>query len=439
MVSFRRRRRREAMKPPDAKQRKPSTVAWIEMAAVERQDAAGARNRLHEGTKPVVRAAQLFGVMPLRCIAGDWDGVRFEWRSIAVAFSALNAAGAFLSMALWLVKFCVDGIVVDKTVYMAFYFCTFLCTVHFMKVARNWPSILKEWSFVETTMKNYGTEENLKRKFLWMGGVSFLVGTVEHILFIINGLYQSEVCDSFSRSRFRATMEVLFSNYFTFFSFNTIAGVLIKMINVLATFTWIYTDLFISIVSHALTVKFRQFVTRIKTNTDRVGHQKFWREIREDYQKLYGLCKKVDKCISFLVLVSFMHNIFFLCIQLYNSLKQRKGLIETAYFVYSFAFLVFRIIAVSMYGALLHDEAQKPLEYLHNVPTEYYCSEVRRLINQIYTCPVGITGSGFFVVSRNFMLQIAGTIVTFELMLFQFAPIDSKNRIYNKTEICIND
>nr|APC94254.1 gustatory receptor 7 [Pyrrhalta maculicollis] len=166
-------------------------------------------------------------------------------------------------------------------------------------------------------------------------------------------------------------------------------------------------------------------------------HHQFWREIRQDYHKLYILCKKMDKHISFLVLISYMHNIFFLCIQLYNSLRERKGVAESTYFVFSFSFLVSRIIAVSMYGAWLHDEARKPMEYLYNVPTEYYCTEISRLIDQMYTSPVGITGSGFFIVTRNFLLQMAGTIVTFELMLFQFAPLDSKNRAYNRSISCI--
>ncbi|CAH1115569.1 unnamed protein product [Psylliodes chrysocephalus] len=395
------------------------------------------KNNLHDNMKFVIRMAQIFGVMPLHNLRKNWDEVYFKWTSIGVVVSMLNAFGAFISTIFWLIKFCVDGVIVDKTAHMVFYICTCLSTLHFINLARYWPDILKDWSYVEIAMKGYGNEVNLKRKFLWISSISVIFGTAEHILFIANGIYQSEVCNSYNISRIRAAMEVMFSNYYTFITFNAWTGIAIKMSNILATFTWIYTDLFISLLSLAMTAKFKQLVARLRSN--RVMQQKFWREIREDYQRLYLLCKKIDNHLSFLVLVSYMHNIFFLCIQLYNSLRQRKGLVEATYFVGSFSFLVVRIIGVSMYGALLHDEARKPMEYLHNVPTDYYCTEISRLIDQIYTSPIGITGAGFFIVTRNFMLQMAGTIVTFELMLFQFAPMDSKYRIYNRTEVCINE
>uniref|UniRef100_A0A6P7H559 Gustatory receptor for sugar taste 64e-like n=1 Tax=Diabrotica virgifera virgifera TaxID=50390 RepID=A0A6P7H559_DIAVI len=85
---------------------------------------------------------------------------------------------------------------------------------------------------------------------------------------------------------------------------------------------------------------------------------------------------------------------------------ERKGFVDLAYFVFSFAFLVSRIIAVSMFGAWLYEEAKKPMEILYNVPTEFYCIEIGRLIEQIYTSPIGITGLRFFMVTRNFMLQV---------------------------------
>ncbi|CAG9840927.1 unnamed protein product [Diabrotica balteata] len=90
-----------------------------------------------------------------------------------------------------------------------------------------------------------------------------------------------------------------------------------------------------------------------------------------------------------------------------------------------------------MFGAWLYEEAKKPMEILYNVPTEFYCTEIGRLIEQIYISPIGITGLRFFMVTRNFMLQMAGTIVTLELMLFQFAPIDSTLRSSNRSDSCI--
>ncbi|CAH0557386.1 unnamed protein product [Brassicogethes aeneus] len=54
-------------------------------------------------------------------------------------------------------------------------------------------------------------------------------------------------------------------------------------------------------------------------------HQSFWNEIRVDYNRLSYLTCMVDRCISPLVMVSFIDNILFLCIQLYQSLNGQNN------------------------------------------------------------------------------------------------------------------
>ncbi|XP_074030839.1 gustatory receptor for sugar taste 64e [Leptinotarsa decemlineata] len=309
---------------------------------------------------------------------------------------------------------------------MVFYSCTFLASVRLIKIARHWSYILREWSAVEMSMRGYFNETKAKRKFVVITAVFMSLGIVEHIFFIMNGIFQSKECQGFSEEPLKVYFQVSFQNYFSFIDYNIWIGAIIKFANTISTFTWIFTDLFITLISIAMTSKFEQIFKRLEIN--KVTHEKFWKEIRHDYQKLYNLSKSLEKHLSFLVLVSYFHNIFFLCIQLYNSLSERTGAIETAYFFISFGFLVLRILTVSMYGAWLNEEAKKPLDILYCVPSEQYSSEVARLIEQICTNPVGLSGSGFFLVTKNFLLQMAGTIVTFELMLFQFAPVNAQQK-----------
>lgn len=58
-----------------------------------------------------------------------------------------------------------------------------------------------------------------------------------------------------------------------------------------------------------------------KLERNKIMHEKFWKEIREDYNKLAHLAGVVDKYLAPLVTVSFVSNTFFICVQLYNSLK----------------------------------------------------------------------------------------------------------------------
>ncbi|KAJ8977422.1 hypothetical protein NQ317_009675, partial [Molorchus minor] len=191
--------------------------------------------------------------------------------------------------------------------------------------------------------------------------------SVEHMFFILNTIYQAQSCEGYNDDPLKYVLGVSFPNYFTLIKYTHLVGVIVKFSNLVSTFTWIFTDLFITLISLALTARFKQIVNRLEHN------------------------KNSDNLVA----------------------RERSGVIESVYFFYSFGFLVFRLLVVSMYGAWLNDEAKKPLEYLYSVPSEHYCTEISRLIEEIYTSPIGITGSGFFLVTKNFLLQVTDYSFTY--------------------------
>ncbi|KAB0798312.1 hypothetical protein PPYR_09305, partial [Photinus pyralis] len=165
-----------------------------------------------------------------------------------------------------------------------------------------------------------------------------------------------------------------------------------------------FLDLFIILISFALAVRFRQVSKRIENA--KVTYESFWKQVREDYDNLAVLCEITDKQIGPLVTISYVSNLMFICVQLYNSLKPRFGIIPTVYFFYSFGFLLTRVFIVSMYAARIYDESREPLRFLQSVPSNLYNSEIDRFIQQIHTNPVGITGCKFFLVTRSFLLRV---------------------------------
>lgn len=68
-----------------------------------------------------------------------------------------------------------------------------------------------------------------------------------------------------------------------------------------------------------------------------IMHEKFWKEIREDYNRLSRLCRTVDEHLAPLVIISFINNLFFICVQLYNSLKCVGTIFFSANTVVTFA------------------------------------------------------------------------------------------------------
>ncbi|XP_030761275.1 gustatory receptor for sugar taste 64f-like [Sitophilus oryzae] len=267
-----------------------------------------------------------------------------------------------------------------------------------------WQEILKEFSYVEMSMRNYAINKNAKRLNIMTATLFMFFGLIEHILFVLTNVDHSLPHPDFNKYPIATYFRAAFPQWFTLVDYSHLAGALVQFTNFISTFTWNFTDVFIILMSLSLREKFNQIAIKIKEYKN--PPISFWKEIREDYYKVSCLTKVVDAQIAGLVLISFINNIFFLCIQLYNSIKEREGIIDSVYFFYSFGFIVFRVIAVSLYSATLNEAARKPLKYLYALPTESYTTDVSRLITQINYLPNGITGHGFFLITKNFLLRV---------------------------------
>ncbi|KAL3281743.1 hypothetical protein HHI36_004947 [Cryptolaemus montrouzieri] len=245
---------------------------------------------------------------------------------------------------------------------------------------------------------------------------------VEHLLFILNDISKTHKCHDRSYSGVEEYFNIAYPQVFSLIHFSYWKAILVQTANILSTITWNYTDSFIILVSSGLALRFTQIANKIESKKFQDSDDKFWRETREDFNKICKLSRVIDENLSALVIVSFINNTFFICIQLYNSLKEREGFTEKLYYFYSFAFLLLRITSVTLYGAWINDESRKPLDMLHSVPSMQYNIEVNRFIDQINTMSIGLTGWNFFLVTRGFLLKIARTILTFELMILEFGP-----------------
>ncbi|CAH1368778.1 unnamed protein product, partial [Tenebrio molitor] len=349
---------------------------------------------------------QFFGIMPLHGMTRkNVQEVQFKWKSIRLVYAVYNFVGAFIMGVFCVSQFAIHGLMLDKTATMSFYILNFFAALQFIIIATNWSKVLKEWSFIDMSMRGYGAITNMKRRFVVMTTVIMTLALVEHLLFITNALTTGDSCGNYTLyTPDKVYFQVAFPSVFTLIDYSPWKACLVEIANVLSTVTWNYTDLFIILISCSLSARFAQINRRLANN--KVMHEKFWKEIREDYTKLAHLTQVVDKHIAALVTISFVSNAFFICVQLYNSLKERVGTVETVYYFYSFGFLVARTIAVTLYGAWINDESRKPLQILHSVPSEHYCREITRLIQQINASPAGITGSRFFMITRSFFLKV---------------------------------
>jgi hypothetical protein len=119
-----------------------------------------------------------------------------------------------------------------------------------------------------------------------------------------------------------------------------------------------------------------------------------------------------------------------------------KGL----YFWFSLIYLIIRTLAVSLYSAEINDESKRPVECLRAIPRESWCLEVsclslvllchnltryhtphfkiKRFTEEVNYDVIALSGKKFFFLTRRLVLSVAGTIITYELVLIQFKTND---------------
>ncbi|CAH1965793.1 unnamed protein product [Acanthoscelides obtectus] len=130
-----------------------------------------------------------------------------------------------------------------------------------------------------------------------------------------------------------------------------------------------------------------------------------WMEVREDYNRLECHCKIVNSELGYAYLISFAGNLGGVLIQLYNTLNFKATVIGLTYLYYSFGFVLTRILCVCFFGSNVNEQAKRSLMFLYRAPNSAYYTE------------------------------IAGSIVTYELVLVQFAGevIKDDSTLKNKT------
>ncbi|XP_021936077.1 gustatory receptor for sugar taste 64f-like isoform X2 [Zootermopsis nevadensis] len=212
---------------------------------------------------------------------------------------------------------------------------------------------------------------------------------------------------------------------FTYLGYSHACAVFASVAAALATFSWNFMDLFIAVTSIALTDRFRLLNRNLQAFRGKRMSAEFWKQTRERYTSLMYLTDTLNLGVSHVVLLSFGSNLYFICLQLFNSLNPLKNWYERVYFYWSFGFLLLRTATVSLSVAGINDESRLPRVLMYALPSDSYNDEVSRFQQLVTTCHVALTGLSFFSVTRTMLLTMAGTIVTYEIVLVQFSHVNT--------------
>ncbi|XP_070498772.1 gustatory receptor for sugar taste 64a-like [Chironomus tepperi] len=249
-------------------------------------------------------------------------------------------------------------------------------------------------------------------------------GAFEHLFswysFLHDRIIQAQLCKWEIGSWFFYITTLHLAQIYKFLPVNILTVIWAEYMNVSFTFSWNFIDLFIMIMSFAIASKFKMINERLELFRGKIVVDAFWDEIRSHYNKICELNEHVDDILGSLICISCLSDLYYVCLQLLNVATPLPFLANKIYFWYSTVFLICRTSAMFLTSASINDESIKPLSVFRSIPSEGWTQEVQRFCNQIQNNGVALSGKHFFFLTRSIVISIAGTILTYELVLLQF-------------------
>ncbi|CAL7948745.1 unnamed protein product [Xylocopa violacea] len=396
---------------------------------------------LHASMRPIIMLAQCFSMFPVSGInTPDASYLRFTWRSPKFIYCAISFLGSSMMTVFNILRIISTGINSTKMTTFVFNGTNLIASFLFLKLAMQWPCLMLTWEKLEKELSHRHrkvSKTSLSTKFKIVTMVVMIFALVEHSFSILHGYIKAEEC-----AQFRNDSDIIgvyfqsqFPQIFSRIPYSLWTGIMVDIINILSTFSWNFVDLFLILISIALTDQFRQLNNRLYSIRGKYHFivkamsEWWWAEARSDYNHLASLTRQLDSHISIMVLLSFATDLYFICIQLLFSFNPMRRTIEKIYFGFSFGFLLARTTVVSLCAASIHDESLLPAPILYSVPGSSFSTEVMRFLSQVTTDSICLTGMKFFSVTRSLVLTVAGTIVTYELVLVQFNSGQQNNAL----------
>ncbi|XP_047535888.1 gustatory receptor for sugar taste 64f-like isoform X2 [Vanessa atalanta] len=375
---------------------------------------------------------QMFSLLPVEgvCSTSPID-VRFVWWSFKFTYLILSLIGQFFITFMCLYKILHSTSSLNGTTPLIFYGTTCITTTLFLRVALRWPDLIRHIAHVEDQDSYYDRTLTLKCNAT-CGGVLFLA-LVEHLLSLLSAYTGAMVCQSEDMTH-ESFVKHFYPWVFNYLPYSFGLGILTQFLHFQSTFIWNFSDLFVICISYYLTSRLNYVNKQLLNAQGKYLPEVFWRTVREEYCRAAQLVRRVDDVINGVIFISFANNLFFICLQLFNSLEDGiKGNGECS-------------SRVSLIASQVNSASNVPASVLYDVPSPVYCVEVQRFLDQVNGDNIALSGLQFFSVTRGLLLTVAGTIVTYELVMFQFnsqpqsskiSPTSPTLSFYNNTIIPI--
>ncbi|CAG5036470.1 unnamed protein product [Parnassius apollo] len=267
-----------------------------------------------------IAIGQVFGLNPVIGVFNvDASKMRFTFYSARCVYTIFSILGQGAMLCFCILKYIKDtNTSLSSHTSLAFYSSNFITMVLFLRMAMKWPRLCLQISMTEALSPNFDT--TLVKKCNMSCAIVLTLALVEHILSDLAGFAAVIDCQP-HKNAYEAFVTQSFPWVYVFLPYNHFVGFLSQLVNIQSTFTWSFADLFIICISFYLISRLEQVNLKIVTARGKNMSPYFWRSVREDYCRAASLVRRIDDVIGALIFISFANNLFFICLQLYNTLK----------------------------------------------------------------------------------------------------------------------
>ncbi|XP_055605233.1 gustatory receptor for sugar taste 64a-like [Uranotaenia lowii] len=373
-------------------------------------------------------AFQLFGIFPVMGIRKrDPLDLRFKWTSFRTIFSLLITTVGIVMFYIELERLDKVGANAINTIGIVFYGTTVISMFLMINLARKWRPLAVRWELYDRSLVNERLVSGTKLSSIvrLLTAIFIVAGFFEHLL--------AKTSDGVSQYEEAVYCHWDVSNFLRYFAnrhysfvpktmrFNIFILLFFEFCNLALTMTWTCVDLTIILVSVSLSVYFQRFNTKLDLfhgGISVVGEQ-FWIEIRKQYLQICNLVEASSNLLAPLVIFSCGTNLYLICFHLVTISWRAQNIPTMIKNWYSLVYMIFKTVAVLYSAAMVNETSKCSLRMLLRVPNAGWCLELDRFTNQLRTQQVALSGMGFFSLTKQTMLAMAGTVITYELVMLK--------------------
>ncbi|KAG5679796.1 hypothetical protein PVAND_009334 [Polypedilum vanderplanki] len=395
----------------------------------------------HEILTPVILVGNIFSIFPVAGLfSKNVSNLKFRlWYPVTIYSLLMNfcMVSEFGLLFLFLYRAGFQFFMVGQTIF------TFTCafgSLYFFYLSTKWKSFMTIWHQHEKIFLLPPYSDKVKNTYvvkIWFVAIMTIALTIfDHYVYFVsqieNTAIKLESCEPTKQDFWRTLFVSERQVFFLVIPYYAFECPFLEWYEVVKQVSWTYSEVLVSCMSIALATRFKQLTNRLKFYEKHHLAESFWNEIREHYNIICNLVLKADEILSPIIIVYSFANMFFICQKIFMQFERKKLPWDRYYSFYSAVFLICRTMWMLFFGAGVNEESREVLKILREVPSETFDGiNYHRLLDVVHSNSVAISGYRFFYVTKSMILALAGTILTYELVLVQ--QIDDIDVNHNAT------